>query len=237
MSRQQVTTFSAADFGVAGASIGIDPVAAFFAENQEREKSAFFRSWERKEQREAYLQVLKRGPNGTMEPVESDPERRFIITGSQMPRREKISVLKTFGDDADFLSTFGEDTLMWSFSGVLRNERRLREKKKRSDGDWMTALTNKYTNEFRASVLARTQRMLRFVIGDMFIEGYMVSFGLSQTSDADDAMANFSFEMVVRDYYTSYDIEGEGAIEEEISETPEEELDLPPAGSGGPTFA
>lgn len=162
-------------------------------------KSLFLRSFQKKEDRDAYFEVINLNGNA----VSDDREYRFIISDAQMPQKERFQILPTFGNNSDFLSTFGKDTDMWSFSGHLRNERRLRQNALQGDGDWVNAMRSRYKSQYRASVLARNRQMLRLVMGDLTIEGYMLNFSINKASSSmDDVYARFQFQMMVRNYYT-----------------------------------
>lgn len=164
-------------------------------------KGLFFRSWQRKEAREAHFQVITAG--GDKKVVSENPEYRFIITQAQLPQKEKFQIMRTFGDDPDFLSTFGEDAKVWTFSGMLRNERRAKKAASKGDGDWVNAIQQRYNDEYRASLLARRRQMVRLAMADVVIEGYMLDLQIQKNSKMDDMMASFNFRMLIREYYAT----------------------------------
>jgi hypothetical protein len=177
-------------------------VEAGYFPREEMKKSLFFRSWMSKESQDAHIQIIS--AKGKRKVVSEEPEYRFIITDARFPMQEKFSVVRTFGEDPDFLSTFGEDVKFWTFAGQLRNERRIQSPMSAGDGDWVNAIQQRYQTEYRASLLARRRQMIRLTMADMVIEGYMLNLSVNRNSQRmDDRMAGFQFKMLVRDFYST----------------------------------
>ena len=183
-----------------GDSMG-QTVSTIQTEVSENRKSFFFRSWIQKETREAHMQLIQ--ASGQKKVINENPEYRFMISNAKFPQREKYQIMRTFGSDPDFLSMFGEDVKVWTFSGFLRNEKRIKEPLGPGDGDWVNAIQSRYEAEFRASKLARRRQMLRLVMADLVIEGYMLNLNVSRNARNGDKRAAFSFKMLVRNKYAT----------------------------------
>jgi hypothetical protein len=192
-----------ASAGRSGALLGADNLR----------KSFFYRSWKPKASRNASLTVVRYTDSGTMEVVPDEEngliEHRFVLTESMMQRSENIAVMQTFGEDPDLLLTFGANPQMWSFQGVLRNERRLnqpivviqedgsRTVEFAGDGDWTNGFVEAYNTNLRASVLVRRGYFLHLALGDLDVFGYITSLNVMEHGQ-NDIMSTFRMDFFVR---------------------------------------
>lgn len=138
-------------------------------------------------------QLRLRGDSAVMERLDTGlSNHSFFITQADMPRNERISIMGTFGSDPDVMITFGEEPHIWSFSGMMRNEE--------GRGAWHQEFSEFYDTHLRASIMVRNRQILVFRLGNIEMEGYLMSYRSSQDSNYDDAGVQFSINMYVRSY-------------------------------------
>lgn len=123
------------------------------------------------------------------EPLE---ERRFIVTQADLAKRQRFALMQTFGEDPDFLMTFGPEPMIWTFGGYLRSEV--------GKGNWVRGFDEFYERHLRADRAIRQNRFAMFYIGNLVIEGQVLSLSKSLESNMDDAGVPFNFTMAVRNY-------------------------------------
>jgi hypothetical protein len=126
-------------------------------------------------------------------------EHRFIVTSANYTNSEKFSVRSTFGGGPEIAHSFGKKPRMWQFSGILRRGTPAESLNDMAD-NWWQALEAFYKERLRATLLMRNNEFIRFRIGKLSIRGYITSFVTKQSSQNDDAMAQFNFSMYVRSY-------------------------------------
>jgi hypothetical protein len=151
---------------------------------------ARFEIWEMKTQGSGDDLVLSKTAvlvNG--EPLE---ERRFIVTQATLSKRQRFALMQTFGEDPDFLMTFGPEPMMWNFGGYLRSEV--------GKGNWVRGFDEFYERHLRADRAIRRNRFAMFYIGNLVIEGQVLSLEKSIDANLDDAGVPFNFTMAVRSY-------------------------------------
>lgn len=181
--------------GVAGTARRPDNTVAAIGSIPPTLKGTGLRSFRTKPHREASLRIIRPqlvGPNGEVQRPGSsgEPVRDFIIQQIQVVNQEKISLQKTFGSDPDFVFTFGADTRIYSFSGMLRNED--------GRGNWVDAFQYAYDNYWRAEKLVEAGHLLRLTVDTQVFSGYMLNIQITYDSNTSDVMVPFAFTMLIR---------------------------------------
>lgn len=142
--------------------------------------------------RVVHEQPEQNGPVVTRHEDTGERTQKFYVVSANMPQADRFSVLPTFGDEPDVLLTFGKEPHMWNFTGVLRNEW--------GKNAWFRDFDDFYRNHLRASLMAQRRHVAMFRLGDIQMEGYILSMNVNQSSEMDDGWVQFSFQMYVRDY-------------------------------------
>jgi hypothetical protein len=142
--------------------------------------------------RVVHEQPEKNGSVATRHEATNRISQKFYITDADMPQADRFSIIPTFGEEPDVLLTFGKAPHIWTFSGVLRNEW--------GKNAWYREFDTFYRENLRASLMAQRQEVALFRLGDIQMEGYILSLNINQTQQSDDAWVQFGFQMYVRDY-------------------------------------
>ena len=181
---------------------------------------ARFEVWEMKSQGTGDDLVLSKTAvliNG--EPLE---ERRFIITQATLGKRQRFALMQTFGEDPDFLMTFGPEPMIWNFGGYLRSEV--------GKGNWVRGFDEFYERHLRADRAIKKNRFAMFYLGNLVIEGQVLNLDKTLESNIDDAGVPFNFTMAVRSYRHVRDATADYSAlpEGEVTEGPLEQITQAP---------
>ena len=155
---------------------------------------------------------------------EANYELRFLVTQMSMPRRERFSVMRTFGEDPNFLMTFGQEPKIWSISGMLPRGPIALPK-----ADWYRSFTRFYDEHLRADLMVARNEFAVFLVGRTLLEGYVLSFEPNLDSQMDDAGVPFTMTMFVRKARFLDDVvRGVGGVDDTgVSSTPPSTLRAP----------
>lgn len=163
-----------------------------------------------RESSDAYLSLYRRTveENGGKKIIQDKPlqiegrelrEHRFVITNTNYQKAERFMVRSTFGEGPEVAHSFGEQPLMWQFSGLLRRGNRPARLSQQTN-NWWQALEALYANRLRASLLMRNNEFVHLRVGKLRMRGYITNLTTQASERNDDAAARFQFSMYVRSY-------------------------------------
>lgn len=112
----------------------------------------------------------------------------FIIQQLDENRAEKSQIVETFGED--YVYFFGEQPRFLSVRGILLNT---------SDFNWKSEFWENYELYLRGTRLVEQNARIYFYFDDIVVEGYMVSAGMSGSSD-NPHMMPFQFNFYISNY-------------------------------------
>lgn len=120
-------------------------------------------------------------------------EYRLLLTRLNISNEERVQISKSWGDEEEFITTFGKEPMVWTFDGYLKNQ-------DTHMGNWSGAFQYSFQNRWRAAVLVKNQQFIRIGISDYDIDGYMLGLNINVDSSSDDVVVPITFKVLVRRY-------------------------------------